>query len=233
MGGLLGLVEYWRSRPSDAPTAPGEEETRLVEPTTLPRTPKFDKLLKGLNIAQLVFGLAGLAAIVAIGIWTEDKLKRAIADVEDKQKQVSAFQKNMEEVLEELVKNANLPSKNAYEELKKLAATWKELSQHLENYAARMCYAIQGYFMHNSPDEVKEIVQKHTEVTDKTFPLHCYSVAKDLADEIRSQFDKGQNDKEIVSFFATENPKEGLRFVASQFFIGSLRDIYNRHANAN
>lgn len=221
MGGPLGLVEYWRSRPSDAPTAPREEETRLVEPTTLPRTPKFDKLFKGLSIAQLVFGLAELTAIAAIGIWTEDKLKRAIADVEDKQKQVSAFQKNMEEVLEELVENANLPTKNNYEELKKLAATWKELSQHLERYAARMCYAM------------NKIVQKHTEVTDKTFPLHYYSVAKDLADEIRSQFDKGWNDKEIVSFFATENPKVGLRFVASQFFIGSLRDIYNRQVNAN
>ena len=162
------------------------------------------------------------------GIWTEDKLKRTIADVEDKQKQVSAFQKNMEEVLEELVKNPNLPSKNAYEEFKKLAAMWKELSQHLESYAARMCYAIQGYFMHNSPDEVKKIMQKHTEVTDKTFPLrniHCYSVAKDLADEIRSQFDKGRNDKEI-ELFCNREPKSRLEIrgksILHRLFAGYL-----------
>ena len=233
MGGLLGLVKYWRSRLGDSPTPPTEEEIRLMEPTTLPRTAKFDKLLKGLSIGQLVFAVAGLAAVVAIGIWTEKKLEKAIADVEDKQKQVSAFQRDMEKVLDEIVKNANLPSKNAYEELKKLAAAWKELSQLLESYAARMCYAIQGYFTYNSLDEVTEIVLKHTEVTDKTFPLHCYDVAKTLADEIRSQFDKGRNDKEIVSFFAAENPKEGLRFIASRFFIGSLREIYNKQINAN
>lgn len=224
MGGLLGLVQYWRSKPSNAPTREGEPP--LQEPTTVFRTPNFEKLVKGLNVARLVFGLAGLSAIIGIGVWTVDKLERAIADVDAKQKQVSAFQKFMEEALDGIVKNAELSAKSGYEELKTAAEMWKGFSQQLESYASRLCYAIQGYVMQKSQDDVKEIVEKHADASDKPFPDNCYDLAQAMADDIRVQFDKGKTDEEIVGFFTTDNPNKDLRCVLSGFFIGSLRDRY-------
>lgn len=238
MGGLVELVKYLRNKPPGISQgretniwgdvrmrnlAEPEELEPFLEPTTVSRTPKFDKIMKGVNIARLVFGVAGLSAIVGIGIWTVDRLEEAIADVDDKQQQVSAFQKAMEMVLDELVREAALPAKNGYDELKKPAEAWKELCQLLESYKTRMYYAIQGYFMYKSLDGVKEIVEKHTDPSDKPFPVQCYNLAKTLADDIRLQFDKNKTDKEIVNFFATENPVLSLKVVLSEFFIGTLR----------
>lgn len=223
MGGLQGLVRYWRSRPSDASTR--ESEHPLAEPTTLSKTPNFERLVNGLNGAQLVFGLAGLSAIIAIGVWTETKLERAIDEVHRKHEDVLAFQKSMEEVLSEIVTDAGLPT-TAYKELKTEAEMWKNLSQRLESYESRMCYAIQGYLMLKSLDDVRKFVEEHTDAEDDPFPDKCFNLAKSLANEFRVQFDKGKTDKEIANFFATENQEKELRCVFNGFFIGSLRKLH-------
>lgn len=184
------------------------------------------KFAKGVNIAGIVFSALGLGATIGLGVWTVNKLEDAISDVEKKQKQVSAFRKDMERVLDEVVTDAGLPPKN-YEKLKELATTWKKISQHFESYETRMDYAIQGYFMHKSLDEVKAMVKGHTDASDKPFPEDAYPLAKILADDIRDQFVAGKTDKEVINYFATDNPKVGLRFVFSGFVIGSLRMIYD------
>lgn len=130
MGGLQGLVRYWRSRLSDASTS--ESEPPLAEPTTVFKTPNFERLVKGVNVAQLVFGVAGLSAIIGIGVWTETKLEKVIVYVDRKHEEVLAFQKSMEKCWE-IVTDAGLPN-TAYKELNSEADMWKNLSQCLESY---------------------------------------------------------------------------------------------------
>ena len=209
-------------------TTPGEptEPTPSVELTSVSRTPTLDKWIKGLNIAGAVFGVAGLAATIGLGVWDIEKLKKAIDDVDKKQKEVTAFQNAMVKVLDETITAAGLPAKS-YDELKTLAATWKEMAENFERYTTRMEYAIKGYFQRKPLDDVKKMVNNHTEPTDKPWPEDGYPLAETLADDIRVLFDKGKTDQQVIQFFATDNPKEGLRFVFDGFFIGSMRDVYD------
>ena len=244
-GGILQLVRWWKNKsggqperepnpwgdielnPSE-PTQPTEPTPPTVteEPSSVSKTPKLDKWVNGLSIAGTVFGAASLATTIGFGAWDIEKLKKAIADLDEKQHQISKFQKAMEKVLDELVTAAGLPAKS-YDELKKLAATWKEISENFESYSTRMDYAIQLYFKQKPPADVKKRVEEHTDPSEKPFPDDAYPLAKTLADDILVLFVKGKTDKEVIEFFATENPKEGLRFVFGGFFIGSLRDIYD------
>ena len=206
VGGILELVRWWKNRPT-LPVETGEPNpwgdiemtgpsSQPTEPTAIPeeittasRTPKLDKVIKGVNIAGVVFGVAGLAASIGLGAWSIKKLENAIRDVEEKKVKVSAFQKAMEKVLNEMITDADLPEKS-YDQLVELAKTWKEICEKFERYSTRMSYAIQGYFKHKSLDKVREIVKKHTDPTDVPWPDDAYPLAKTLADDIRVQFDK-------------------------------------------
>ena len=236
-GGILELVRRWKNKSGGQQREPnnpwGDIELTPSEPTqptateessSVSKTPKLDKWVNGLNIVETVFGVAGLATTIGLGVWDIEKLKKAIADLDEKQDKISKYQKAMEKVLDEVVTAAGLPAKS-YDELKKLAATWKEISENFESYSTRMDYAIQGYFMQKPLADVKKRVEEHTDPSDKPFPDDAYPLAKTLADDILVLFVKGKTDKEVIEFFATENPKEGLRFVFDGFFIGSLRDI--------
>lgn len=235
--GILELVRYWKNKPAGKPEkepnpwgdmemTPTEPTPEPVEPSSVSKTPKLDKWVKGMNIAGAVFGVAGLAATIGLGIWSIEKLNKAIDDVDEKQTQVSQFQKAMEKVLDEVVTAAGLPAKS-YDELKKLAATWKEISQHFERYSTRMDFAIQAYFLQKPLADVKEKVKQHTDPSDKPFPDDAYPLAKTLADDIRVLFNKGKKDKEVIEFFATDNPNKGLRFLLDGFFIATIRDFYD------
>ena len=76
--------------------------------------------------------------------------------------------------------------------------------------------------MKKSLDDIKKMVEKYGDA-GKQFPDDGYPLAKTLADYINYLFEQKKTDKEIVSFFATDNPKIGLRFVFDEFFISSLR----------
>ena len=234
--GVLQIVRYFRNKKAQGgePAEPSEDpfgedvplmgDEPSVEPETessFSRTPKLDKAINGLNIAGIVFGVAGLATTIGLGVWTLDELNKAISDVESKQTQVTKFQTAMEKVLDEIVKAAGLPAKS-YSDLTKMAATWRKISENFDSYQKELYYGIRGYFMKKSLDEVKEMVKKKSD-HGKPFPDDGYPLAKTLADDIKYMFGKKKTDQEIVSFFATDNPKIGLRFLFDEFFISSLR----------
>ena len=88
--GLLQIVRYFRNRkakgeePSEPPEDPPFEEVPRdgVEPpptieteTTFTKTPMMTRLINGLNIAGIVFGVAGLATTIGLGVWTLEKLR--------------------------------------------------------------------------------------------------------------------------------------------------------------
>ena len=233
--GLLQVVRYFRTRKAkgEEPTEPiedpfeyvpldGSEPPAVTEPeSSFTKTPKLDRAINGLNIAGIVFGVAGLATTIGLGVWTLDKLNKAIDDVEKKQTQVSKFLKAMQDALDPIVEAAGLPAKS-YADLTTMAATWKKISENFDSYEKAMYYAIQGYFLKKSLDDIKKMVAKQSDA-GKSFPDDAYPLAKTLADDIKYEFDKKKTDKEIVSFFATDNPKISLRFVFDEFFISSLR----------
>ena len=233
--GIVKLVIKLRQRkasgkePSE-PSADPFEEVPLdgAEPpvpteseSSFPTSPKLTKFAKGLEIGGIVFGVAGLATTIGLGIWTIEKLNDAISEVEEKQKQVDAFKKAMTDALDGMIKDAGLPEKS-YDGLTKMAATWKTISENFDSYEKSLYYAIRGYFLKKSLDDIKTMVAKESDA-GKPFPDDGYPLAKTLADDIKYQFDQKKTDKEIVAFFATENPKIGLRFVFDEFFISSLR----------
>ena len=233
--GILQIVRYFRNKkakgeePPEPPEEPFEDvplngETPPVVPeeeSSFSKTPKLDRAINGLNIAGIVFGVAGLATTIGLGVWTLDKLNKAISDVESKQTQVTKFQTAMEKVLDEIVTAAGLPAKS-YSDLTKMAATWKKISENFDSYEKALYYAIKRYFLKKSLDDIKKMVDKYGDA-GKPFPDDGYPLAKTLADDIKYEFDQKKTDKEIVSFFATDNPKIGLRFVFDEFFISSLR----------
>ena len=233
---LVKVVVYLReakSKGEEPPTEPAEEpfenvpldnEVPPVVPeseSSLPQTPKLDKLMTGLNIAGIVFGVAGLATTIGLGVWTLDKLDKAISDVEKKQTQVDAFQKALTDALNVVMKAARLQGKD-YDTLNAMAATWKKISEGVDSYEKSMYYAIRGYFMKKLEEEIKAMVDKESDA-GKPFPEDGYPLAKTLADDINNKFEQKKTDKEVVAYFATENPKIGLRFVFDEFFISSLR----------
>ncbi|KAL9985977.1 hypothetical protein ACROYT_G000028 [Oculina patagonica] len=233
--GILQIVRYFRNKKAqgEEPPEPPEEPFEDVplngqEPPVIPeeessfsRTPKLDKAINGLNIAGIVFGVAGLATTIGLGVWTLEKLNKAISDVESKQKQVTKFQTAMEKVLDEIVTAAELPAKS-YSDLTTMAATWTEISQNFDSHEKALYYAIRGNFMGKPLADIKTMVAKYGDA-GKPFPDDGYPLAKTLADDIKYEFNQKKTDQEVVSFFATDNPKIGLRFVFDEFFISSLR----------
>ncbi|KAJ7339668.1 hypothetical protein OS493_006076 [Desmophyllum pertusum] len=235
--GLLQIVRYFRNRKAQGAEPPEVEPDPFdyvplddVEPPVLPEvessfseTPKLDNAIKGLNIAGVVFGVAGLAATIGLGVWTLEKLDKAISDVEKKQTQVTTFQTAMQKALDQIVTAAGLPAKD-YAGLTTMAATWEKISENFDSYEKATYYAIRGYFMKQSLDDIKTMVNKESD-PGKPFPDDGYPLAKTLADDINYQFEQKKTDQEIVAFFATDNPTIGLRFVFDEFFISSLRWI--------
>ena len=235
--GILQIVRSVRSRraENEEPPPANPDPFEMVplnseNPPAVPdvessfsRTPKLDRVINGLNIAGIVFGIAGLATTIGLGVWTLDKLDDAISEVEQKQEQVTAYQKAMEKALESVVEEAGLPAKN-YSQLTTMAATWKKISENFDSYQKAMDYAIRGYFLDRSFDAIKKLVERYSD-PGKSLPDDGYPLAKTLADDIRYMFGQKKTDKQIVAFFATENPKIGLRFVFDEFFISSLRWI--------
>ena len=235
--GLLQIVRYFRNRkakgeePSEPPEDPPFEEVPRdgVEPpptieteTTFTKTPMMTRLINGLNIAGIIFGVAGLATTIGLGVWTLEKLNNALEDVKKKQKQITKFQNAMEKALDIIVKQAGLPDKT-YDQLKKMADMWKKISEHFDSYQKEFYYAIEGYYNGKTLDEVKKLVKEKSDSTVKPFPDDGYPLAKVIADDIKVQIKNGKTDAEIVKYFATENPKVGYRFVFNEFFISMLR----------
>ncbi|KAJ7388809.1 hypothetical protein OS493_035593 [Desmophyllum pertusum] len=152
---------------------------------------------------------------------TLDKLNKAISDVEAKQTQVTAFLTAMKTMLDQIATAAGLPTEN-YGDLAQMAGTWRKISENCDSYEKSFYHAIRGYFMKKSLDEVKAMVKKESDA-GKPFPDDAYPLAKTLADAIRNQFCQSKTDKDIVVFFANENPEIGQRCVFSEFFISTLR----------
>ena len=50
-----------------------------------------------------------------------------------------------------------------------------------------MCYAIHGYFMFKSLDDVKKFVEEHTDYEDNPLGDKCFNLAKILANQFRVQ----------------------------------------------
>ncbi|XP_078367991.1 uncharacterized protein LOC144651836 [Oculina patagonica] len=239
--GILQVVRYFRTRRAQGEEPPDEPITPELDPfeyvplegemppvvpeyeTSFSSTPKLDKTIKGLGIATLVFGLGGLGVTIGLGSWTMGKLNDALQKVEEKQKTVTEFQNAMVRALDPIVSAAGLQPKN-YGGLTEMTKTWKTISENYDSYEKALYIAIRGYFMKKSLDEVKGMVKKNSDA-GRPFPDDGYPLAKTLADDIKYEFEQKKTDKEIVSFFATENPKIGLRFVFNEFFITSLRWI--------
>ena len=235
--GLLQIVCYFRKKraegeePSEPPEEPPFEDVPLdgVEPppvteteTSFTKTPMLTRVINGLNIAGIVFGVAGLATTIGLGVWTIEKLNDALDDVKKKQAQITKFQNAMEKALDVIVRSAGLPDKS-YEQLKGLADTWKKISEHFDSYQKAFYYAIQGYYKGKTLDEIKKLVKAETDSSVKPFPDDGYPLAKAIADDIKVQIKNGKKDAEIVKYFANENPKVGYRFVFNEFFISMLR----------
>ncbi|KAJ7388807.1 hypothetical protein OS493_035591 [Desmophyllum pertusum] len=127
----------------------------------------------------------------------------------------------MEKALDPIVTAAGLEAKD-YAGLTTMAATWKKISENFDSYETATYYAIRGYFMKKTYDEIKKMVDKESDA-GKPFPEDGYPLAKTLADDIKHEFDQKKTDTEIVAFFATDNPKKGLRFVFNEYFISTLR----------
>ena len=234
--GLLQIVRYCRNSKAegDEPTSEpvtdpfeavplGGEDVPVVSEaeSSFSSTPKLDSVITGLNIAGIVFGIAGLATTIGLGVWTLESLNKAIDDVDNKQKQVTQFQTAMHTALDQIVTDAGLPA-NSYSELKTMAATWENISANFNSYQKALDYAVQGYSLDKPLDEIKAKVNAESDA-GTSFPNDGYPVAKTLADDISYMFKQGKTDKEIVSYFANDNPKIGLRFVFAEFFISQLR----------
>ena len=201
--------------PEPEPLVPTEDNSSFSN------SPKLNKFAKGLEIGGIVFGIAGLVVTIGLKVWTLEKLNDAISDVEKKQKQVDAFRKAMTDALDSLVKDAALPEKS-YDRVTKMASTWKKISENFDSYEKSLYYAIRGYFQKKSLDDIKAMVSKESDA-GKPFPDDGYPLAKALANDIKYLFSQKKSDREVITFFATENPKIGLRFVFQKYFIGSLR----------
>ena len=141
----------------DVPLDGREPPVIPEEESSFSKTPKLDKATNGLNIAGIVFEVAGLVTTIGLGVWTLDKLNKAIDDVEKKQTQVTKFQTAMEKVLDEIVTAAGLPAKS-YDDLTKMAATWKKISENFDSYEKALYYAIRGYFLKEPLDDIKMMV---------------------------------------------------------------------------
>ena len=188
---------------------------RLTEVSSFSRTPTLDKVTQGLNIANAVFGLAGLATVIGLGVWTLDKLKSAIDDVEKKQTQVTAFLTAMENVLDEIATAAKIQTGTGYDDLTKMAGTWEQISQNCNSYQKSLYYAIRGYSMKNPTlNNVKTMVTNHSD-PGMPFPDDAYPLTKTLADEIKSLFQQKKTDQDIVDFFCknvfNDRPKMCVR----------------------
>ena len=236
LGGLLTLVRWLRNRKAskgepepetqpdpfeDVPLEGGEVPAVPEAESSFPKSPRLTKVINGINVAGVVFGVAGLATTIGLGVWTLDKLNKAISDVERKQRQVDAFEKAMKRALDPIVESAGLPEKS-YGELVTMAHTWRKLSENFDSYEKAMYYAIRGAFMNLPRPKIKEMVIKESD-KGKPFPEDGYALTKILAADIKEQFHDNKTDREVVAFFATMNPKVGLRFVFDEFFISSLR----------
>lgn len=234
--GLLQIVRYCRQSKAegDEPTTEplpdpfepvplnGEEPPVVPEAeSSFSSTPTLDKIITGLNIAGIVFGLAGLATTIGLGVWTLDNLDKAINDVDKKQKQIKQYQKAMTAALNQIAAEAGLPP-NSYTQLTTLAATWEEISAEFDSYQKVLNYAVQGYFQDRPLKDIKAKVNAESD-PGTSFPDDGYPLAETLADDIRQLFQQGKTDKEIVSYFANDNPNISQRFVFEEYFISTLR----------
>ena len=112
ISGILQIVRYLRNKKSkdlsEDPTEQPEEgpfddvpldgETPPVEPeeeSSFPRTSKLQIAINGVNIAGIVFGVAGLATTIGLGVWTLEQLNDATDNVAKRQAQVTKFQTAM------------------------------------------------------------------------------------------------------------------------------------------
>lgn len=234
--GLLQIVRYCRQSKADGDeptTEPVPDPFEAVplnneEPPVVPEaessfssTPTLDKIITGLNIAGIVFGLAGLATTIGLGVWTLDNLDKAIDDVDKKQRQITEYQTAMMTALNQIAGEAGVPP-NSYTQLTSLAATWEEISAEFDSYQKVLNYAVQGYFQDKPLGDIKAKVKAESDL-GTSFPDDGYPLAKTLADDIRQLFQQGKIDKEIVSYFANDNPSIGQRFVFEEYFISTLR----------
>lgn len=152
-------------------------------------------------------------------------MNKAISDIDKKQKQVTAFETAMKKVLDAIAKDAGLSTPtDSYGDLTNMAATWKTISENCDSYAKSFYYAIQGYVMKRSLDQVKAMVTKESDA-GKTFPDDAYPLTETLAGDIQTEFGQKKTDKEMVTYFATENPEINQRCVFNEYFISTLRKV--------
>lgn len=237
--GVLEIVKYWRQRKAEEPTRPppeeenpfegcmGDEEIHFQpspeEPASLPKSSRLDKAMLGLNIAGVAFGAVAFGLALYQGISTLDKIEKAMAAIEKKQTQLTNFKEGMVKALDSMVKAAGFKEKN-YEELRGTAKKWEEISENFDSYQKALYYAIKGYYNNKSQHEIKIKVDQISD-PNKPFPKDAYLLAKTIADDITTlHVEKKMSDKDVVKFFATDNPKLGLRFVLDEFFIKTLFD---------
>ena len=206
----------WRELPFHPETLPENE--------TLGASKMFNRFTTGLDVANTIFSVGALAVTIGLGVWTIEKLNKAMDAVDDKQNDITKFQKAMTDVLDQLVTCAGLPAKS-YDQLQNMAKSWKTISEHCEGYSKALKFAIEYYFLGKSIDEIKKKVKEISDEGLKAFPEDAYPLAKTLADGIRDLFTEGKTDKEIVAFYATDNPKLSLRFVLDEFFVATLRSL--------
>ena len=235
---LLELVSHIRNRKiegeqpvepteeppfEDVPVKPGKQSSTTEVESSFPKTPMLTRIITGINIAGAVFGIAGLATTIGLGVWTIEKLNKALQDLEGIQKQVSAFQKAMEVALDQLATAGGLPTKS-YDQLKTAADTWKTIAESCDAYAKVFYYAIQGYYAGKSDKETRALVAENSDVCT-TLPDDAYPLAKTIAEKIKRLIEDKMTDKEIVKYFTDSVPISGQRFALSEFFVSTLRKI--------
>ncbi|WP_411027415.1 hypothetical protein, partial [Salmonella sp. s54925] len=71
-------------------------------------------------------------------------------------------------------------------------------------------------------DDVKKLFENESD-TNMPYPQQGYSIAQQLAAEIKIEFGQKKSDKEVVAFFANDYQDKNLRFVFDEYFISSLR----------
>ena len=127
-------------------------------------------------------------------------------------------------MLNSLAADSGLAAGN-YAELKRMANSWRSLSQLLENYTKVFYHGITAYIKYpNSTTRAKAYIKRKIRAGDKPFPESAHSFAETLAGDLVAKLREERRDGAVVDYFATTYQRENLRVTFSDFFVSHARD---------
>jgi type II secretory pathway pseudopilin PulG len=171
--------------------------------------------------AGAALAVAGFGLTLYNGITALKKLNDAIDKVHAKRDKATDAMHKMKRSLDGLLKALGL-TVGSYETLRDISNDWAQLADNFDKYSTAFYYAITGFAMGKTQDEVINFLKQRGAVSLKDDVL---AFAKIIEENILQMMKEGKTDEQIINFYAKENPKEGLRFVMDSYFVSTLRSF--------